>query len=221
MNTDRIAVYGASKSGKSTYVKALIKSRRRVVVFDVMEEYGGTGRGFVTVRRADYAGQAAAGRAILRLMADRWRDFRIAYVPQAGMEKEELSWLSKLVCEAQRPFKGKKDGLPLTLVVEEMNTAFSDKSLPSNCMGFGEICSRGRHCWIEAVGISQRPAEVNTRFRGNATETICFRLADAADLGWIRATLGSEYVDKIRSLKPHHYVKRDEFGGLTEGKNRI
>ena len=38
-NSSRIAVYGRSGSGKSTYVKNLIKKLKRVVVFDVMAEY--------------------------------------------------------------------------------------------------------------------------------------------------------------------------------------
>ena len=41
--------------------------------------------------------------------------------------------------------------------------------------GFAEMCSRGRHYGLDMIGVSQRIAEVSTRFRGNCSETVVFR----------------------------------------------
>jgi len=161
-NAGRVGVWGASGSGKSSYVKQRIASARRVVILDPLQEYPG----FKHVHSVDDVRQA--------MRAD-WSGFRVALVPRAGQEAKTLSALSRLLIRAQAPYRGKKRGKLLTLVVEEMNTCFPVAGGAAKCPGFAEICSRGRHSWIEAVGVSQRIAEVDTRFRGNCTETVVFR----------------------------------------------
>ena len=66
----------------------------------------------------------------------------------------------------------------MTLVVEEMNLSFPVAGGVHKCTGFAEICSRGRHYGIDVIGASQRIAEVDTRFRGNCTESVVLRQED-------------------------------------------
>ncbi|MGF1609731.1 MAG: helicase HerA domain-containing protein [Kiloniellales bacterium] len=210
-NAGRIGVWGRSGSGKSTYVKALIAARRRVVVFDPLSEYGRL-RGFVTVRTVD---------AVRRELAKRWAGgFKIAYVPPSMSEAAALDRLALLVLAAQAPYRDGRDRRQLTLVVEEMNLSFPVGGLPAELRGFGEICSRGRHYGIEVIGVSQRIAEVATRFRGNCTATVVFAQQGPRDLRAAADALGFADPTEIRALGDHAYL-RAEAGQLSRGKNRL
>lgn len=207
----RVGVWGRSGSGKSTYVKAMFGARARLVVFDPLDEYREL-PGFV---------RATSIRGVRDAMAKRWgAGFRIAYIPAAGAEAARLSELSWLLCKAQARFKAGQDSREITLVVEEMNTCFPVHGLSPDIMGFGEICSRGRHYGIEVAGVSQRIAEVNTRFRGNCTETIVFPQQGPRDVRAARDALGFVSEQEIMALADHHYI-RVARGQKSTGKNRL
>lgn len=200
----RVGVWGRSGSGKSSYVKQRIKGARRVIVFDPMAEYGA--QGFKTVRTVA---------AVRDAMRANWSGFRIAYVPPAGAEARALSALSELVLLAQSGFKSSGRGDRLTLIVEEMNTAFPLAGGVEKAKAFAEICSRGRHSGIEVIGVSQRIAEVATRFRGNCTETVVFIQKGPRDMAAAAAELGIK-PDQVASLKPLHYLTEVN-GTITPG----
>jgi len=209
-NAGRIGVWGRSGSGKSTYVKALIKSRTRVIVFDPLDEYGQL-RGFATVRRVDDVRVA---------MRKRWDGFKVAYVPPSMNEAAALDRLALLCLAAQEPYRQGHDRRELTLVVEEMNLSFPVASLPAELRGFGEVCSRGRHYGIEAIGLSQRIAEVATRFRGNCTETVVFAQQGRRDLQAAVDALGFVDPAEVKALEDHAYI-RAAGGQVERGKNRL
>ncbi|WGT50157.1 hypothetical protein [Thioclava nitratireducens] len=207
-NAGRIGVWGRSGSGKSSYAKARLKSARRVVVFDPLGEYGAEGFKVVDHQRD--------GLDAVRLkMIEDWRGFRIAYQPPSGREVAALSALSRLLIAAQAPYKDTGRGAGLTLVVEEMNLSFPVAGGAQKCAGFAEICSRGRHYGIEVIGISQRIAEVATRFRGNCTETVVFPQKGKRDLDAAAAELGV-HPDQVRELKNLHYL-HEQAGEVTSG----
>jgi len=199
-NAGRIGVWGASGSGKSSFVKQQIATRQRLVVFDPLAEY--PGRHLATVDQV---------RAEMRRSFTR---FNISLGARAGSEARQLSILCRLLMAAQEPFKQTGKGHVLTLVVEEMNLSFPVAGGAAKCPGFAEICSRGRHFGIEVFGVSQRIAEVDTRFRGNCTETVVFRQkgprdrqAAAAELGVALSQLPSENL---------HYA-HEKAGLITKG----
>lgn len=173
----RVGVWGASGSGKSSYVKRHIERARRVVVFDPLEEYPGLKR----VRTVDEVRVA---------MRDDWNGFRVGFVPKSGQEARALSSLSRLLIRAQEPFKAGRSKKTITLVVEEMNTCFPVHGGAAKAPGFAEICSRGRHFGLNVIGVAQRIAEVDTRFRGNCTETVVFRQKGPRDMQAAAAELG-------------------------------
>lgn len=211
-NAGRIGVYGAAGSGKSTWVKERIRRLDRLVIFDPLGEYGGTGRLVRSHRDV---------RALLRDMGHSWnRGFRLALLPAAGAEVQELHRLARGLIQAQAPFKAGEDDRQITLVVEEMNLSFPVAGLPADRMGFGEICSRGRHWGIETIGVSQRPAEINTRFRGNETARVLFRLAEHVDQQWIRRSLGPEAARRVTALSPHEFLFVEN-GRISDGRNRL
>lgn len=201
----RIGIWGRSGSGKSSYVKQLVAGKGRVVVFDPMEEY--EAEGFLRCKTID---------DIRKAMIKNWSSFRLCYVPTAGSEPKSLSALSRLLMAAQAPFKETGKGAKVTLVVEEMNTSFSVSSGVSLAKGFAEICSRGRHYGIEIIGISQRIAEVSTRFRGNCTQTVAFCQKGDRDIAAAANELGCEKT-LIKSLEPLTYVIENN-GVITHGK---
>lgn len=180
-NTGQIGVWGRRGSGKSSYVKNRTSDLKRVVFFDPMGEYGAI-RGIKSVLSVNH----------LRLeMRKNWEGFRVALKPRGGAEPATLSDLAFFLIAAQAPsVKSGKNIRPITLVVEEMNLSFPVAGGESKCPGMAELCSRGRHSYIEMIGASQRIAEVATRFRGNCTETVVFAQKGPRDLAASEAELG-------------------------------
>lgn len=208
----RIGVWGRSGSGKSSYVKRLIKGRKRLVIFDPLAEYSAALRiGEVRHTRRDSLDD------VLKAMETNWRGFRVAYVPPAGMEEKALSALCVTLLEAQQPFKeGKRGALPMTLVVEEMNMSFPVAGGAQKSPGFADVCSRGRHYGIEVIGVSQRIAEVATRFRNNCTETVVLAQKGDRDFRAAAAELGVD-VATVAGLKNLEYL-HEKNGEVTRGK---
>lgn len=203
----RIGVWGASGSGKSSYVKRELKSAKRLVVFDPLDEYGPLMKGRASSSSLDQV------KAIMR--AD-FTGFRVAYVPPSGREPAALSALCRLLMFAQQPFKDGQSTLGLTLVVEEMNLSFPVHGGAEKAPGFAEICSRGRHYGITVYGLSQRIAEVSTRFRGNCTETVVLRQQGPRDISAAMDATGATK-GQITALKNLDFI-RAKNGDLRGGR---
>lgn len=197
----RVGIWGASGSGKSSYLKQRLGDRARVIVFDPMAEYGRLG--FKVVQ---HKGREDLDKVRQAMAAD-WRGFRIAYVPPAGQEVAALSALCWLIIRAQEGYRKTGRGAFLTLAVEELNLAFPVSGGAAKCPGFAEVCSRGRHSGIETFGLSQRLAEVDTRFRGNCSETVVFRQNGPRDVKAARDVLGVDE-GQIKALADLHYIRR-------------
>lgn len=208
----RIGVWGASGSGKSSWVKQRLNGTPRVVVFDPQDEYGGL-RGF---RRFTQATTADMQRHIL----GNWRSFRVAYVPPAGAEAEALSALAWYLATLQDTAEAQGKPRPkLTLVAEELNLAFPTHGA-TRCTGFAELCSRGRRRHIELIGVSQRIAEVSSRFRGNCTEQVIFRQGEKTDRERAAANAGVR-MDEIFALKRLEYFHLTDAGDRDLKKIRF
>lgn len=207
-NAGRIGVWGASGSGKSTYVKQAIKGARRLVVFDPLDEYGGLCKVKATTLEE-----------VRRAMRADWRGFTVAYCPPAGAEPRSLSALCKLMMAAQLPYKSTGKGAGMTLVVEEMNLSFPVHGGAQKCPGFAEVCSRGRHYGIAVYGLSQRIAEVSTRFRGNCTETVVLRQQGPRDLAAAADAIGGDKAE-IAALANLDYIHERQ-GTRSKGRLKI
>lgn len=208
----RIGVWGRSGSGKSSYVKKLLKGQKRLVVFDPLAEYGGALR----IRTVEHRARNSLDE-VRQAMEKDWNGFRVAYVPPAGKEAAALSALCRLLFAAQQPFKdGKRGAKMLTLVVEEMNLSFPVAGGAQKCPGFADVCSRGRHFGIEVIGVSQRIAEVATRFRNNCDETVVLAQKGPRDLDAAAAELGGDK-SIVKDLAKLEYI-HERHGELTRGK---
>ena len=210
-NAERGFISGRSGSGKSCFVKAMLRKVKRGIVFDVLDEYSAI-RGFRKVKSLT---------ELKKYLRNAWQnDFKVAFVPKSSSEMADLHALSVFILQAQLPYKTGKDKREITLVVEEMNTCFPVRAIPDKYYGFGEICSRGRHSGINVLGVAQRAAEVNTRFRGNCNWQVFFAPADYVDVKTISNLISPQYKDKLSNLENHFYIKY-EAGKISSGKNRL
>lgn len=203
----RIGIYGASGSGKTTLARAMLASRPRVVVMSpIPGDYPGIRQ--VTTIEAVKRGIVAGNKA------GRWK---ICYVPPAGREPEALHALSILLRNVQ---VATGRGRQITLAADELNLSFPVTSLPARLSGFGELCSRGRHYRIEMIGITQRLAEVNTRWRGNESERFIFRMSDDADYQKAARWL-PDHRAALRKLRPFEYLHvAPATGSVTQRKTK-
>ncbi|MCC3859768.1 hypothetical protein [Pseudemcibacter aquimaris] len=208
----RTGIYGASGSGKSTLARYLAKSEKRLIIFDPALDWSkelGQKRGWTVCHTI------AETRATLK---KKWSgNFKIIFVPKAGNEIEELDQLSLLILQAQKPyFEGKK--IPqITFAVDEMNTCFPVSGLKAHYKQFGNICSRGRHYGINVYGLTQRIAEVHTKWRGNCSTMYILRLASARDRDTVYGEIGREHANDVKALKNFEYFKIEQ-GEVTRGK---
>lgn len=184
----RCAIFGKSGSGKSYFAKEMIAGIDRIICFDPEDEYGSL-TGFVRIEGIE---------KLQAYLKQHWRGaFRVAYVPVVQREEIELHNVSMLVMAMQAPFKDGKFDRKVTLLADELNTSFPLNPRPEN-NGFANICSRGRKRGVNLIGISQRPAEVGMRFRGNLDELRCFRLATPHDVKAVDETpMGAGQVGKL------------------------
>lgn len=189
----RIGVYGASGSGKSTKAEELIRNAPRVIAFDPMDEW--RRHGFATVPAARFRD------ALLRHWND--RPLRLAVIPSYGQEAQDLHHVSDAIKDAQERTGGRA---PITLVADELNTAFPVTSLPSELQGFGWLCSRGRHVGVSIIGVTQRIAEVNTRWRGNTSGFYLFRQADARDLATANGMILPQFKRDLAGLRNFEFL---------------
>lgn len=204
-NAGRVAVVGASGSGKSSYVKKLLKASPRVVILDVMDEY-----------KAEGFKPCTSIAQLQDEMRKSFNKFRLAYVPPSGNEAQALNRLSHLCLAAQKPFKGERKGSQLTMVIEEMNTCFPVHGGEAKAPAFAEVCSRGRHSYIHVIGVSQGLAEISTRFRRNLTECVILRQQGGNDIAAAANATGATKA-QITALRNLQYLVSKQ-GEISHGK---
>jgi len=179
-----IFVTGGRGTGKTTRVKKLLsdKNRKRIIVYDLKDEY-------------PYK-KLKGIREFAKFMKSNWRkSFKVAYVPTAkekGEHIQELSDLCYILAKAQKADCKTNNAKNLTIVAEEMSLSAPNQKYPSGQGGFEYAVNIAREWGIEIIGVSQRPAQANPDFRGNAS--------------------------KLRTMQPHHYLLAQR-GVVTSGKN--
>lgn len=192
----RMAVFGKSGMGKSQFVRSMIGSADRVVAFDPGGDYADL-PGFQTVSTIAALAEA--------LDDCKFGSFKLAFAPTPMREQVQLSSVCLLVEAMQHRLGACARGLSALIVADELNNAFPvtpDPSYP----GFARACSMGRKLGISVIGVSQRPAEVGTRFRGNLDRLVAFKFSGPHDVKAVMAVTGGEGEAEIRTLSPYHYL---------------
>lgn len=188
---DITAVFGATGSGKSLYVRSRIRTARRLLIFDSMGEY-----------RDEQVRVVTTARALLDAIRTGGREFRLAFVPASAdkLRAEQFAF----VCDLAYSVKS------LMLVVEELRFLTRPSWAP---MEWARITSQGRHAHLTVIGTSQRPASVDKDFVGNCTRVRSGRLAYDDDARAVAKVLRVPESDLL-ALPPLAWIERD----LTTGK---
>ncbi|MCU7841828.1 MAG: hypothetical protein KZQ94_20940 [Candidatus Thiodiazotropha sp. (ex Troendleina suluensis)] len=188
-----IVVCGGSGSGKSAWVKKQIARARRLLVWDVNDEYAGLR---ITNRRD----------LISAVKGNKTKSFKIRYVPSV-VTAEEFSFFCDVAFIAGN----------LVVVAEETADVTSPSKAPP---GWGKVVRRGRHQRLTVYGITQRPAESDKTIIGNATLIHCCMLKRAEDRKYMAREMGIS-IDEVDRLKPLEWVEVTDRGQKKTGKLRF
>jgi len=209
-DAEHIGIWGRTKSGKSTRAREIIKGKKRLIVFDGMDEYG-------ELAPIKVETVAELRKAIL----NGWSSgFRIRYCFDSEDDDvdpvAELENVAKCLKQVQKPYKQFKDNRKITFLVEEMAECFPNVRRDYSI--FGSLCHRGRHYGIELVGVSQRLATVSTVFQGCTSEDYFFAPRAAVDVDAAVKLIGKEQRTALKNLTNHNYFVF-KGGDLKKGKN--
>ncbi|WIE05922.1 helicase HerA domain-containing protein [Vibrio fluvialis] len=161
------AVFGASGSGKSYYVKQIVKGWKRALIWDPDDEYGEV----PSVQLARSPSQ------VLELM--KRKAVRIRYVP-ATIDRKLLEKCFDFISLAAFIWGN------CLYVGEEI----ADVTTPSKAAGgWGTVLRRGRKRGVKVVGVSQRPAECDKTLFTQARHIRTGRLDGEGDMQRLATTL--------------------------------
>lgn len=190
------AVLGASGSGKSSYVKALVRKKppKRLMVFDPEGEWTEFGRPFHNLADVIQACQAAGKDGSMKVI------FVPSPDPQTAVKQFDV--FCRIAFAAER----------LTFIVDELKLVTSPSRSP---VGWGMLTGRGRKRGIQIYGLSQRPASIDKDFLGNCNFVRSGRLTYSEDQRAVARVLGVSESD-IGALPDLGWIRRDMATGETK-----
>lgn len=91
----------------------------------------------------------------------------------------------------------------------------ADVSGPGKAKGWwGVLIRKGGHYGINIAAGAQRPTEVDSSIRGNATRILCFRLSKRSDRKLMADELDVE-LDLVTALRPLHFLDHNKLTGAV------
>lgn len=193
-------ISGASRSGKTAWVKKTIARARRVWAWDPEAQWCEL-RGWTKVTT----------RADLLALAQKPGPQKVAFVA-GGDLKDAFDFWAACVFYAGRHVEA------LEVVAEELSDVTTPAKAPGN---WGILIRRGLKRGITLYCISQRWAEADKTAFGNASDYVIFRQSSGDDVRYLaRKTRVAE--DEINGLVPLQYVQLDALtGNISRGKLRF
>ena len=95
----------------------------------------------------------------------------------------------------------------VSLLADEMSIGFPNMVLPSDKRGFQRLVLQGRApASVRIFGVAQRPASVNTDFRGNVVSVAAFKLPRKQDREAVGYLLGDRALPLLADLSPHQFL---------------
>lgn len=189
-----VVVGGASRSGKTAWVKKAISRAGRVFAWDIEDQW------------ASLPGwQRVTSRAALLAAVQRPGAQKVAFVT-GGNLAEEFDFWAKAV-----QYAGRYVG-PCVAIAEEL----ADVTTPAKAPGaWGVLLRRGLKRGITIYAISQRWAEADKTAMGNASEYVIFRQATGPDAAYM-AKYTRVPVAEIDALPPLSFVRYDAIAQKIE-----
>lgn len=190
------AAMGASGTGKSAYIKGLLRAERpvRLMVWDFMREYS---RERIARPTESLASLVAACRQ---------QQFRVAFHP--SFDDKTRAKQFDLFCRLAM------DEGDLCMLVEEMSQVTKPSFAPA---AWSRVTLMGRHHGLRVIGASQRPAHIDKNFLGNATTIRTGGLRYPEDRAAVAKAMGIDPAE-IAALVPLQWIERDMgTGAITRG----
>lgn len=195
-----IVVAGASRSGKTAWVRKSVAKHRRVFAWDPEEQW------------AELPGwKRVTTRQELLAAAQRPGPQKVAFVAGGKLAEAFDFWAAAV------QFAGRYVG-PLTAIAEELADVTTPAKAPGN---WGILLRRGLKRGITIYAISQRWAEADKTAMGNASEYVIFRQATGPDAAYM-ARYTRVPVEEINGLVPLQFVGYDAGAQkITRGQLRF
>jgi hypothetical protein len=182
-------IAGASRSGKTAWVRQQVAKVRRVIAWDIEAQWADV-RGFEKV----------TSRVGLLAAVGRRGGLKIAYVA-GGNIQDEFNFWAGCVQYAGRYVE------PVAAIAEELADVTTPAKAPGN---WGVLLRRGLKRGVSIYAISQRWSEADKTAVGNASEFVIFRQSSGDDVRYLsRKTRVPE--SEIDGLKPLEYVRYDAY----------
>lgn len=196
-----IVIGGASRSGKTAYARKLAGQARRVIAWDVEDQWSAL-PGWVRI---------TSRRDLLRAVQSPGAPLRLAYVAGGDLQAE-FDFAAGCALYAARYVA------PLDFIAEELADVTTPAKAPGN---WGLLLRRGLKRGMNIYAISQRWAEADKTAVGNASEFVLFRQSSGDDIRYLsRKTRVPEA--ELSGLRPLEYVRFDAATGQIErGKLRF
>jgi len=175
-----ILIFGKRGSGKSYLAQHLVRSEKRLVVYDTLGEFN---QGVIF---HDWFDMLRFWRAVYR------RNFKIVYRPANPVA--EFPAMADLVWQLGG----------CTFYVEEIDSFMSPYQIgPEFC----NLIQRGRHKDITLIGVSQRPFGINRLLTSQAKEIYVFNTNEPRDREYLRGLLGAEIEPLLDSLGQYECLR--------------
>jgi len=203
---DTIGIFGMKGSGKSFLAKeALIPSIDRLIVYDGEQDFPEPNVSWEGKGKGKYTGWYMTND--LRSLVNRLiktsrkkkvkKKSRIIYRPKDNTSVQEFDFFCRCVYSFGNYY----------IVVDELHNY-----LPSRVgrvpRWVAQVLRLGRHKNIGFIGISQRPADVNTAFKGLVSKCFIFRLVFSHDVKYMVDWFGKP-MEAIRILDGFKFVYFD------------
>lgn len=194
-----VVVSGKSRSGKTAYVMRRIKTEKRVIAWDVEDQFS----------RLPGWRRVTSQAELLRL-CQQPGPAKIAYVA-GGELKTAFNFWAGCVMHWGRYFGG------CVAIAEELSDVTSQSKAPGL---WGTLIRRGLKRNVTIFAISQRWAEADKTAMGNASEYIIFCASTGSDMDYLAKKTGIDR-ERIGNLKPLEYIRKDVNTGKIEGSKLV
>jgi hypothetical protein len=189
-----IVIGGASRSGKTAYVRKRTAGSRRILAYDPEDQWAQLRDWRRVSTRSELLSACRQAGAV-----------KIAYVA-AGNLAAEFDFFCGCAMYAGRYIE------PLEIIAEELADVTTPGKAPGN---WGILVRRGLKRGITIFAISQRWAEADKTAVGNASEFVLFRQSSADDVRYLSRKSRVPEAE-LDGLKPLEYVRFDALNGDIE-----
>jgi energy-coupling factor transporter ATP-binding protein EcfA2 len=173
-------IFGKRGSGKSYLARYLVRSEKRLIVYDTLHEFS---EGVVFEDRFEF----------LKFWRQVYRgNFRIIYRPTNPIA--EFPALADLIFRLG----------DCTVYIEEIDSFMTPHTIGSEFCG---LVQRGRHKRISLIGITQRPFGIHRLLTSQAKEIFIFNTNEPRDREYLRDLLGQEIEPMLDSLQQYEYLR--------------